>query len=105
MSVLSITFAKISAKAARFYNFDKIALQNPLSSALPTLPPQGEEKSVIASDSVAIPVSKVRGIYSAHYSNGLPRSLCSLAMTVIRFLLRGKWHEVPIGDKKITIIV
>ena len=42
MSVLSITFAKISAKAARFYNFDKIAPQNPLSSALPTLPLGGD---------------------------------------------------------------
>ncbi len=31
--------------------------------------------------SVAIPVSKVRGIYSVLHSDGLPRSLCSLAMT------------------------
>ena len=37
---------------------------------------------VIASDSVAIPVSKACGIYSVLYSDGLPRSLCSLAMTI-----------------------
>ena len=36
---------------------------------------------VIESASVAIPVSKVRGIYSVLHSDGLPRSLCSLAMT------------------------
>ncbi len=36
---------------------------------------------VIASDSVAIPVSKACGIYSVLYSDGLPRSLRSLAMT------------------------
>ena len=31
------------------------------------------KQPVIASASVAIPLSKVRGIYSDHYSNGLPR--------------------------------
>ena len=31
--------------------------------------------AVIASVSAAIPVSKVRGLYSAVYSDGLPRSL------------------------------
>ena len=38
---------------------------------------------VIASASVAIPVSKVRGIYSVFYSDGLPQLLRSFAMTVI----------------------
>ena len=32
---------------------------------------------------MAIPVSKVRGTYSAFYSKGLPQSLRSFAMTVI----------------------
>ena len=36
---------------------------------------------VIASASVAIPLSKVRGIYSVLYSDGLPRSRCSPAKT------------------------
>ena len=39
------------------------------------------KKHVISSVSVAIPVSKVRGIYSVLYSDRLPRSLCSFAMT------------------------
>ena len=40
------------------------------------------KQAVIASVSVAIPVSKACGIYSVLYSDGLPRSLCSLAMTM-----------------------
>ena len=40
------------------------------------------KQPVIASVSVAIPVSKACGIYSVLYSDGLPRSLYSLAMTM-----------------------
>ena len=40
------------------------------------------KQPVIASVSVAIPVSKACGIYSVLYSDGLPQSLCSLAMTM-----------------------
>ena len=37
---------------------------------------------------MAIPVSKACGIYSVLYSDGLPRSLRSLAMTTIRAMVR-----------------
>ena len=43
---------------------------------------------VIASVSVAIPVSKVRGVYSVLYSDGLPQSLRSFAMTTCRAMVR-----------------
>ena len=67
------------------------------------LRPKGKVKCMSYWASAKYPISKVRSIYFAK-THPPGRLLRSARKDTPRFLLRGKWHEVPIGDKKYVIL-